>query len=130
MMALEPHCMRRSNLPCSRILDTSNIRNETTTNEMATTYLETRYVDRAKLDGLLQSLFGQSYSVMASATFKGDAKISFANTPQVSGDTISVEASRELTEVRSSIPGRLLTRKGLLLNRLSQVEKDSVSRNK
>lgn len=30
---------------------------------MVTTYLEARYVDRAKLNGLLQALFGQSYSV-------------------------------------------------------------------
>ncbi|KAH6717630.1 hypothetical protein BKA61DRAFT_670054 [Leptodontidium sp. MPI-SDFR-AT-0119] len=48
---------------------------------MTTTYLETRYVDRAKLNQLLQALFGQSYTVVAS------------------GDTISVEASRELTEI-------------------------------
>ncbi|KAI2626053.1 hypothetical protein GGS26DRAFT_563090 [Hypomontagnella submonticulosa] len=47
---------------------------------IATTYLENRYVDRAKLNTLLQHLFGQSYSVVAS------------------GETISVEASRELTQ--------------------------------
>ncbi|PMD30997.1 hypothetical protein L207DRAFT_591936 [Hyaloscypha variabilis F] len=79
---------------------------------MVTTYLETRYVDRAKLDELLQALFGQSYKVV------------------VSGDTISVEASRELTEVRPSIPRRFLTWKGLLLNEPNQVEKNSVTRNK
>ncbi|KAN0120321.1 hypothetical protein V8E51_002529 [Hyaloscypha variabilis] len=55
-----------------------------TSNEMVTTYLETRYVDRAKLNELLQALFGQSYKVV------------------VSGDTISVEASRELTEVEKN----------------------------
>ncbi|KAH8790916.1 hypothetical protein F5882DRAFT_460503 [Hyaloscypha sp. PMI_1271] len=79
---------------------------------MVTTYLETRYVDRAKLNELLQALFGQSYTVV------------------VSGDTISVEASRELIEVRPSILGRFLTWKGLLLNEPNQVEKNSVSRNK
>jgi hypothetical protein len=35
---------------------------------MATTYLETRYVDRAKLNELLQALFGQSYTVVVGAT--------------------------------------------------------------
>ncbi len=37
-------------------------------NEMFNTYLEDRYVDRAKLDALLQSLFGQSYSVVVCAS--------------------------------------------------------------
>lgn len=32
---------------------------------MITTYLETRYVDRAALNALLQGLFGQSYNVEA-----------------------------------------------------------------
>ncbi|KAF3764538.1 hypothetical protein M406DRAFT_330872 [Cryphonectria parasitica EP155] len=59
---------------------------------MITTYLETRYVDRAKLNDLLQGLFGQEYSV------------------ESSGDTISVEAPRALTEVdplsrNASCPG-------------------------
>ncbi|KAI1645251.1 uncharacterized protein F4817DRAFT_344178 [Daldinia loculata] len=55
---------------------------------MVTTYLETRYVDRAKLNELLQALFGQNYSVVAS------------------GDTISVEASRELTEAEKNSVSR------------------------
>ncbi|KAI1212578.1 uncharacterized protein F4807DRAFT_457376 [Annulohypoxylon truncatum] len=55
---------------------------------MVTSFLETRYVDRVKLDELLQSLFGQSYSVAAS------------------GETISVEASRELTEAEKNSVSR------------------------
>ncbi|KAI1418439.1 hypothetical protein F5Y13DRAFT_149173 [Hypoxylon sp. FL1857] len=51
---------------------------------MFTTYLETRYVDRAKLNQLLQALFGQSYSVVAS------------------GSTICVEEARELTEAEKN----------------------------
>ena len=97
---------------------------------MVTTYLETRYVDRAKLNELLLALFGQSYKVVVSAALQGMTQVSFANASQVSGDTISVEASRELTEVRPSIPGRFLTWKGLLLNEPNQVEKNSVTRNK
>lgn len=50
-------------------------------NTTVTTYLEMRYVDRVKLNELLRALFRQNYSVMAF------------------GETISVEASRELTEV-------------------------------
>ncbi|KAI0550439.1 hypothetical protein F4679DRAFT_202571 [Xylaria curta] len=50
-------------------------------NEMVTSYLEARYVDRVKLNALLQKIFGQSYNV------------------EVSGDTISVEGHRALTEV-------------------------------
>jgi hypothetical protein len=42
-----------------------------TTHEMVTTYLETRYVDRAKLNELLQALFGQSYTVVVSAALQG-----------------------------------------------------------
>ena len=76
---------------------------------MTTTYLETRYVDRAKLNELLQALFGQSYTVVVSAALQGITQVSFANPSQVSGDTISVEASRELTEVRPAIPRRFLT---------------------
>ncbi|KAI8630294.1 hypothetical protein F5Y19DRAFT_429568 [Xylariaceae sp. FL1651] len=53
-------------------------------NEMATSYLETRYVDRAKLNALLQTIFGQSYNVVAS------------------GDTIAVEGYRELTEAEKN----------------------------
>ena len=80
-----------------------------TSNEMVTTYLETRYVDRAKLNELLRALFGRSFTVVVSAALQGMNQVSFAHTSQVSGDTISVEASRELTEVRPSIPGRFLT---------------------
>ncbi|KAI0442353.1 hypothetical protein F4803DRAFT_519713 [Xylaria telfairii] len=68
-------------------------------NEMVTSFLETRYVDRVKLNTLLQTLFGQKYSVV------------------VSGDTISVEGYRELTEVRISILRRHLVKKRLLLNK-------------
>jgi hypothetical protein len=46
-----------------------------TTNEMVTTYLETRYVDRAKLNELLQALFGQSYTVVVSAALQGMAQV-------------------------------------------------------
>jgi hypothetical protein len=42
-----------------------------TTHEMTTTYLETLFVDRAKLNELLQALFGQSYTVVVSATLQG-----------------------------------------------------------
>ncbi|KAI0415694.1 hypothetical protein F5X98DRAFT_376451 [Xylaria grammica] len=55
------------------------------TNQMVTSFLEERYVDRTKLDKLLQTAFGQEYTVA------------------VSGDTISVEGYRALTEVRISI---------------------------
>ncbi|KAI0383444.1 hypothetical protein F5Y04DRAFT_25776 [Hypomontagnella monticulosa] len=51
---------------------------------MVTTYLETRYVDRVKLDELLQDKFGQNYSVV------------------YSGETVSVEAPRELTEAEKN----------------------------
>lgn len=46
---------------------------------IATTYLENRYVDRAKLNTLLQHLFGQSYSVVVSIAFVGAMYVSFAN---------------------------------------------------
>ncbi|KAI1737672.1 hypothetical protein F4680DRAFT_203521 [Xylaria scruposa] len=60
--------------------------------KMVTSYLEARYVDRAKLDALLQRIFGQSYNV------------------EVSGDTISVEGHRALTEVRISLVADLQTK--------------------
>lgn len=34
--------------------------------KMVTTYLESRYVDRAKLNALLQGLFGQGYTTEVS----------------------------------------------------------------
>jgi hypothetical protein len=51
-----------------------------TTNEMVTTYLETRYVDRVKLNELLRALFGQSYTVVVSVALQGMTQVSFANT--------------------------------------------------
>ncbi|KAI0399415.1 hypothetical protein F4802DRAFT_589607 [Xylaria palmicola] len=52
------------------------------TTEMVTSFLEARYVDRAKLNTLLQALFRQRFNVV------------------VSGDTVAVEGPRALTEVR------------------------------
>jgi hypothetical protein len=46
-----------------------------TTNEMVTTYLETRYVDRAKLNELLQALFRQSYKVAVSAALQAVTQV-------------------------------------------------------
>jgi hypothetical protein len=76
---------------------------KTPTNKMSITYIEQRYVDYPKLDALLQSLFGQKYSVMVSAAF-GHGTVNHTNAIQNFGDTISIEAQRELTEVRPLIP--------------------------
>lgn len=74
---------------------------------MVTTYLQSRYVDRAKLNALLQSLFGQSYTTeVGTHCIQPVAKIQLVDASQIAGDTISIEASRQLTEVRGLKPRR------------------------
>ncbi|KAI1196231.1 hypothetical protein F5X97DRAFT_220214 [Nemania serpens] len=58
-------------------------------NEMVTSYFGNRYVDRVKLNALLQKIFGQNYNVV------------------VTDDTISVEGNRALTEAEKDSVARV-----------------------
>lgn len=72
---------------------------------MVTTYLESRYVDRAKLNALLQGLFGQDYTTeVSNYSIKYLTQVLLVDASQISGDTISIEASRQLTDVRNPVP--------------------------
>lgn len=87
-------------------------------------------MDRAKLNELLQALFGQSYTVVVSAALQGIAQVSFANTSlglrryNLGGGVQRAHRSKTIDS------GKLLTWKGLLLNEFKQVEKNSVSQNR
>lgn len=69
-------------------------------NMSATTILEARYVDRAKLNSLLQSVFAAgSYSVTVSSSACSFKIEPIPDYEQMQGDTIAVAAGRKLTDV-------------------------------
>lgn len=102
----EPFIRRMSLYTCAGELGRSTSPKEDVPDDewhIQATLLQTHYVNWAKLDSLLQSLFGQSHIVEAGTdtAHEQGPRIACWCIAQLSVDTISIQASRQLMEVRS-----------------------------
>lgn len=68
------------------------------------TSFEARYVDKHKLETLLQQLFSDSYIIRVCIGNSACTITLYADACQSQGDSMEVTAPRLLTEVRHSVP--------------------------